>query len=86
MHIFEKLMRKPARWVELETVYTLERMDAICLRLTEEQIPHRVRAALLPTGISSVFPACTQSLWYLSVPEEDASRAQRCIRAVEKGV
>lgn len=82
MRIFERLNKKRSHWIEFETVYTLERMDSICLRLTEEHIPHRVRAALLPAGISSIFPAATRSLWYLSVQEEDVSRAQRCVRAV----
>ena len=82
MRIFERLRKKYPRWIEFETVYTLERIDSICLHLTEEHIPHKVRAALLPAGISSVFPAATRSLWYLSVYEEDVSRAQRCVRAV----
>ena len=82
MRIFERLKKKRSRRIEFETVYTLERMDSICLRLTEEHIPHKVRAALLPAGISSVFPASTRSLWHLSVHEEDVSRAQRCARAV----
>ena len=82
MLIFELFTKSRTRWVEFETVYTLDRMDLICLCLTEEQIPHKVRAALLPAGIGSVFPASTRSLWYLSVHEEDVSRAQRCVRAV----
>lgn len=82
MRLFEKFIRKQTRWVEFETVYTLERMDSLCLRLAEEQIPHKVRAALLPAGVNSAFPAAVCSLWYLSVPEEEVHRAQRCIRAV----
>ena len=82
MLIFERFIRNRTRWVEFEIVYTLDRMDSICLRLTEKQIPHKVRAALLPAGTGSVFPASTRSLWYLSVHEEDVSRAQRCVRAV----
>lgn len=78
MPVFEKFIKKRTRWIEFETVYNLDRMDLICLRLTEEHIPHKVRAALLPAGIASVFPA----LWYLSVPEEDVPRAQQCIRTV----
>ena len=81
MLIFELFTKSRIRWVEFETVYTLNCMDSICLCLTEEQIPHKVRAALLPAGTGSVFPASTRSLWYLSVPEEDVSRAQRCVRA-----
>lgn len=82
MLIFELFTKSRTRWVEFETVYTLDRMDSICLCLTEEQITHKVRAALLPAGTGSVFPASTRSLWYLSVREEDVSRAQRCVRAV----
>ena len=82
MLIFELFTRSRTRWVEFETVYTIDCMDSICLRLTEEQIPHKVRAALLPAGTGSVFPASTRSLWYLSVPEEDVSRARQCVRAV----
>ncbi|WP_455500145.1 hypothetical protein [Gemmiger sp.] len=82
MPIFEKFIRKRTRWVEFETVYTLEHMDSICLRLTEEHIPHKVRAALLPVGIALAFPAAALSLWYLSVPEEDVPRARQFIRAV----
>ena len=79
MLIFELFTKSRTRWVEFETVYTLDRMDSICLRLTEKQIPHKVRAALLPAGTGSVFPASARSLWYLH--EEDVSRAQRCVRA-----
>lgn len=82
MRIFDSFIRKQFHWVEFETVYTLERMDVICLRLAEEQIPHKVRAALLPAGINAVFPATTRSLWYLSVQEQDVSRARQCVRAV----
>ena len=82
MLIFELFTKSRTRWVEFETVYTLDRMDSICLRLTEKQIPHKVRAALLPAGSGSVFPASARSLWHLSVHEEDVSRAQRCVRAV----
>ena len=82
MLIFERFTRTRTRWVEFEIVYTLDCIDSICLCLTEEQIPHKVRAALLPAGTGSVFPASTRSLWYLSVHEEDVSRAQRCVRAV----
>lgn len=82
MLIFERFTKSRTRWVEFETVYTLDRMDSICLHLTEKQIPHKVRAALLPAGTGSVFPASARSLWYLSVHEEDARRAQRCVRAV----
>lgn len=82
MPIFEKIMRNHHRWIEFETVYTLDRMDSICMRLTEEKIPHKVRAALLPAGSSTVFPASALSLWYLSVHEQDVSRARRCVRAV----
>lgn len=84
MLIFELFTKSRTRWVEFETVYTLDRMDSICLRLTGKQIPHKVRAALLPAGSGSVFPASTRSLWYLSVHEEDVSRALRCVRAVMK--
>ena len=82
MLIFELFTKSRTRWVEFETVYTLDRMDSICLRLTEKQIPHKVRAALLPEGSGSVFPASTRSLWYLSVHEKDVSRTQRYVRAV----
>lgn len=66
------------RWVELETVYSLDRMDTICAFLTENHIPHKVRAALLPAGANTVFPAVgtARSLWYLSVREADAARVQ----------
>lgn len=82
MLIFELFTKSRTCWVEFETVYTLDRMDSICLRLTEKQIHHKVRAALLPAGTGLVFPASTRSLWYLSVHEEDVSRTQRCVRAV----
>ena len=81
MLIFEKFIKSQTHWIEFETVYTLDHMDLICMRLAAEQIPHKVRAALLPAGINSVFPAVTRSLWYLSVHEEDASRARQCVRA-----
>lgn len=59
MCIFKKfpLFSGCTRWVELETVYSLDRIDEICAFLTENHIPHKVRAALLPAGANTVFPA-----------------------------
>lgn len=81
MPIFDNFFEKRSRWIEFETVYSIERMDSIRMRLADAQIPHKVRAALLPAGVNSVFSAARSSMWYLSVQEEDAGRAQRCIRA-----
>ena len=78
MCIFNHFFRRKTRWVELETVYSLDRIDAICAFLTENHIPHKVRAALLPVGANAVFPAvgAARSLWYLSVREADVPRVQ----------
>ena len=78
MPIFETFFTKRSRWVTLETLYNAERVDAICLYLTEQHIPHRVRAAMLPAGCGSPFPA--RSLWYLSVREQDAARVRHYLR------
>lgn len=80
MSLFAVLSRDHSPWVELETVYPADRMEQICTFLTENHIPHKVRAALLP-AVNSVFPAVgtARSLWYLSVRQQDISRAQHYI-------
>lgn len=78
MCIFRNFFTRKTRWVELETFYSLDRMEEICTFLTENSIPHKVRAALLPAAPNSAFPAAgaARSMWYVSVREEDAARVQ----------
>lgn len=80
--LFQTLFPDRSPWVELETVYSADRMEEICTFLTENHIPHKVRAALLP-AVNSVFPAVgtARSLWYLSVRRQDVSRVQHYIHA-----
>ena len=80
MSLFAALFRNHSPWIELETVYSADRMEQICTFLTENHIPHKVRAALLP-AVNSIFPAVgtARSLWYLSVRQQDISRVQHYI-------
>lgn len=82
MSIFAILFRDQASWIELETVYSADRVEEICAFLTENHIPHKVRTALLP-AVNSVFPAvcAAKPQWYLSVRRQDISRVQHYIHA-----
>ena len=77
MRVFAQFFHTRPRWIKLQTLYSAERVDAVCLFLAERHIPCRVRAAILPTGGMGV-PA--RSLWYLSVQEHDASRVEHYLR------
>lgn len=82
MNQLKEIFRKKNVWVELETFYTSERMERIGTVLAENDIPYKVRAALLPVPLNAVTPLGTaaQSLWYLSVRPEDASRVHHLLR------
>ncbi len=78
MNLFAHIFDPRPRWVQLETLYSAQRLDTVRLFLTENRIPHRVRAAMLPAGLAAAGP--TRSLWYLSVREQDLPRVQHYLR------
>lgn len=82
MQLFRTIFRKQETWTELETLYTAEKTERICLLLADNDIPYKVRAALLPVPINAVSPLGTaaQSLWYLSVHPADMNRTQHLLR------
>lgn len=87
MDCLKEIFRKKNVWVELETFYTSERMERIGAMLAENDIPYKVRAALLPVPLNAATPLGTaaQSLWYLSVRPEDASRVHQLLRQERRG-
>lgn len=58
MSILKRIFGKKETWTELETLYTLERLEYIRTVLTEAGITYKVRAALLPIASSTVAPLC----------------------------
>ena len=50
MTLFEKIFarKQKAEWVELDTMYTTQRLESICAFLMGNNIPYSVRAASTP--------------------------------------
>ena len=82
MSILKRIFGKKEKWTELETLYTLERLEYIRTALAENEIPYKVRAALLPISNSIAAPlgTATQSLWYLSVHPDDVGKGRHYLR------
>ena len=87
MNIFKMIFKPKEKWTELETLYTLDRLEYIRTVLTEAGIPYKVRAALLPIASSTVAPlgTATQSLWYLSVHPDDVGKVHQYLRQERMG-
>lgn len=87
MSILKRIFSKKETWTELETLYTLERLEYIRTVLTEAGIPYKVRAALLPIASSTAAPLGTaaQSLWYLSVHPDDVGKVHQYLRQERMG-
>ena len=73
---------KREKWIEFDTLYSVERLEQLRLFMTENHIPHKVRAALLPVPLNTPMPSgvAARSLWYVAVHPEDVHRVQHYLR------
>ncbi len=77
MNFLKALFPKREKWVEFDTLYSVERLEQLRFFMAENHIPHKVRAALLPVPLNTPLPSCAaRSLWYISVHPEDVHRVQ----------
>ncbi len=83
MTFFEKLFarKQKTEWVELDTMYTAQRLESICAFLIENNIPYRVRAAATPLAANiTPYPgAAAGCMWHLAVCPCNAARVQHYI-------
>ena len=72
MNLLKSLFQKRKRWIEFDTLYSIERLERLRFFMAENHIPYKVRAALLPV------PSCaaSRSLWYVSVHPEDVHQVE----------
>ena len=87
MNIFKMIFGKKEKWTELNTLYSSERMENICIYLAEQNVPYKIRAALLPIPLNTAAPlgATTQSMWYLSVHPDDVGKVHQVLRQEKMG-
>lgn len=70
------------QWVEFDTLYSTRRLERLRIFMAENNIPYKVRAALLLVPLNTPMPtgAVTQSLWYIAVRSGDVHRVQHYLR------
>lgn len=79
MNFLKSIFGKKEPWVEFETLYSTQRLRTF---MAENNIPYKVRAALLPVPLNTPMPtgAVTQSLWYVAVRSGDVHRVRHYLR------
>lgn len=82
MNVLKTLFQKRKHWIEFDTLYSIERLEQLRFFMMENQIPYKVRAALLPISLGTPMPsgASVRSLWYVSVHPEDVHRVEYYLR------
>ena len=70
------------QWIEFETLYSTPQLERLRIFMAENNIPYKVRAALLPVPLNTPMPtgAMSQSLWYIAVCSGDVHRVQHYLR------
>ncbi len=86
MNLLKSLFQKRKRWIEFDTLYSIERLERLRFFMVENHIPYKVRAALLPVPLNMPMPSCaaSRSLWYVSVHPEDVHQVEYYLHT-EKG-
>ena len=82
MNFLKSLFQKRKRWIEFETLYSIERLEQLRFFMVENRIPYKVRAALLLLPLNTPMPSCaaSRSLWYVSVHPEDVHQVEYYLR------
>ena len=80
--LFESSFQKREKWIEFDTLYSIERLEQLRFFMVENHIPYKVRAVLLPVPLNAPMPSCaaSRSLWYVSVHPEDVHRVEYYLR------
>ena len=82
MNFLKSILERKEQWVEFDTLYSTQRLELLRTFMAENNIPYKVRAALLPVPLNIPMPtgAMTQSLWYIAVRSGDVQRVQHYLR------
>ena len=82
MNFLKSIFWKKEQWVEFDTLYSTQRLERLRTFMAENNIPYKVRAALLPVPLNTPMPSCaaSQSLWYVSVHPEDVHQVEYYLR------
>ena len=82
MYFLKTILGRKEQWVEFDTLYSTQRLERLRIFMTENNIPYKVRAALLPVPLNTPMPSCamTRSLWYVAVRSGDVYRVQHYLR------
>ena len=82
MNFLKSILGRKEQWVEFDTLYSTQRLERLRTFMAENNIPYKVRAALLPVPLNTPMPSCaaSRSLWYVSVHPEDVHRVEYYLR------
>ena len=82
MNFLKSIFGRKEQWVEFETLYSTQRLERLRTFMAENNIPYKVRAALLPLPLNTPMPSCAAShtLWYVSVHPADVHRVEYYLR------
>lgn len=82
MNFLRLIFGRKEQWVEFDTLYSTRRLERLRIFMAENNIPYKVRAALLLVPLNTPMPigAVTQSLWYIAVRSGDVHRVQHYLR------
>lgn len=82
MNFLKSILERKEQWVEFDMLYSTQRLELLRTFMAENNIPYKVRAALLPVPLDTPMPtgAMTQSLWYIAVRSGNVQRVQHYLR------
>ena len=82
MNFLKSILGRKEQWGEFDTLFSTQRLERLRIFMAENNIPYKVRAALLPVPLNTPMPigAMSQSLWYIAVRSGDVHRVQHYLR------
>lgn len=82
MNFLKSILGRKEQWGEFDTLFSTQRLERLRIFMAENNIPYKVRAALLPVPLNTPMPigAMSQSLWYIAVRSGDVNRVQHYLR------
>ena len=82
MNFLKSILGRKEQWGEFDTLFSTQRLERFRIFMAENNIPYKVRAALLLVPLNTPMPtgAVTQSLWYIAVRSGDVHRVQHYLR------
>lgn len=82
MNFLKSILGRKEQWGEFDTLFSTQRLERLWIFMAENNIPYKVRAALLLVPLNTPMPtgAVTQSLWYIAVRSGDVHRVQHYLR------